>query len=44
MNVGGTTVAAILALFFIHGVRGTFAYRKFSDQSPVTKPNVLSAS
>jgi hypothetical protein len=44
VNVGGTIVAAILALYFIHGVRGTFAYRKFSDQPPVTKPDVLSAS
>jgi hypothetical protein len=44
VNVGGTIVAAILAVFFIHGVRGTFAYRKFSDQPPVTKPDVLSAS
>jgi hypothetical protein len=44
LNSGGIVVAAILALYFIHGVRGTFAYRKLSDQPPATKADAISAS
>lgn len=46
MAHGASTSAAvmtvILTLAFVHGIRGTFAYRKFSSQVPVANAPVPS--
>ena len=35
VNSGGAVMTVLFALYFVHGVRGTFAYRKLSEQAAI---------